>query len=182
MKQFFFLYNLKEIRSRDFCRKKVEKIAKTRLNNQNIKLSHDKNGKPYLEHSEYFISYSHANNLLFVALSKYPIGVDLESENRENELKNVKKIAFSGNDHVSNSTLIDLWCLKESSLKKKGIGFLKANPSEYTMFANDNRYELKRQNKIVDKGFYEIDKGYGYVFAVCSASKIDDLKIINEGI
>ena len=50
------------------------------------------------------------------------------------------------------------------------------------MFANDNRYELKRQNKIVDKGFYEIDKGYGYVFAVCSASKIDDLKIINEGI
>lgn len=38
----FFLYNLKEIRSRDFCRKKVEKIAKTRLNDQNIKLSHDK--------------------------------------------------------------------------------------------------------------------------------------------
>ncbi len=182
MEQYFILYNLKEAHSRDFCRKKVEEIAKLKLNNTNIKLTHDKNGKPHLEYSDYYISYSHANSLLFIALSQYPIGVDLEPKIRNNELKNVQKIAFSGDDSVQNSTLIDLWCLKEASLKKQGVGFLMADPSEYSMIANDDKYKLKRQGRLVDKGFYKIIKDYDYVFAICSALRIDDYQVINKDI
>lgn len=181
MERNFFLYNLRDAFSRDSCRKIVEKIAQTELTNNKIRLAHDRNGKPYLKHDRYYTSYSHANDSLFVAFSESPIGVDFEHEDRRRELEDIREYAFSGKDLVSYSiSLLELWCLKEASLKKKGLGFLFANPNEYTIVADDRHYELKKGDKTIDRGFYVIAKEEQCVFAICSVININNYKIIKE--
>lgn len=181
MERNFFLYNFGEAFSRDYCREIVEKTAQTKLTNEKIRLAHNENGKPYLKHDRYCISYSHAHNSLFVAFSEDPIGVDFEHEGRRRELENMREYAFSGKDLVPNDiNLLALWCLKEASLKKKGLGFLFANPNEYTLVADNRRYKLKKGDRTIDNGFYRIVKKEQCIFAVCSVINIDNCKIIKE--
>lgn len=178
MKQIFFLFDLQKASTRDFCREIVEKTAQIELANDKIRLNHDEYGKPYLEHDEHFVSYSHTGNSLFVTLSENPIGVDFECKDRRCELEKMREYAFSEKDLVPDGIdLLELWCLKEASLKKKGIGFLFANPNEYTLVVNDRYYELRIDDKIIDRGFYKIKEKGQYVFAICSEIDISNCEI-----
>lgn len=177
----FFLYNLQKTFSKNSCRKIVEKTAQTELTNNKIRLNHDGNGKPYLVYDERHVSYSHTDDSLFIAFSESPIGVDFERKGRSRELENMREYAFSGKDSVPDDiNLLELWCLKEASLKKKGIGFLFANPNEYTLTADRQNYELRNGDEIIDEGFYKIIKKDQYVFAICSMTDITNYKIIKE--
>lgn len=47
-------------------------------NNINAQLSYEENGRPFFENSEYFLSLSHSGEVAFSAVSKSPLGIDVE--------------------------------------------------------------------------------------------------------
>lgn len=100
-------------------------------------LFYNKRGKPLLKKNDkkYHISFSHAYELIAIAISKIPVGVDIEIINSEKILKIKKK--FLRKDELSFIKKITeihqlyiIWGIKESLYKLNG-GFLKNMISNY---------------------------------------------------
>lgn len=88
----------------------------------------DKNGCPRLKDGRY-ISISHSGGVSAVALSDAPIGLDIQ-EHTERQFVSIAKIVFCKNeiDYIQNNdnqeqAFYKLWCLKESYMKARGLGF-----------------------------------------------------------
>lgn len=117
--------NIKLKRQRFFVWKLLEiaLLQSYGLNINNINFSVDKNGKWYC--SECFFSLSHCDDAVAVAVSKKPVGVDIENVNynfnkgfaekilTDNELKEYN----TKNDKDKLLYLLKCWCAKESIFK-----------------------------------------------------------------
>lgn len=79
-----------------------------------------KSGKPYLEGSDSHISISHCHGWISLAAAPYPIGIDIEAEDR-NALKIINRFASEDEKKLCFDTVqnwaLELWCAKEAVYK-----------------------------------------------------------------
>lgn len=85
----------------------------------------DAMGKPFLKDSELYFNVSHSGEYLAVAVSKRPVGVDIQKE------KDIREVMYRRIVQPKEQTLIGkerqkdflrLWTLKESFVKAEGKG------------------------------------------------------------
>lgn len=89
----------------------------------------DENGCPRLKNGGY-ISISHSGGKSAIAICDRPIGLDLQDHTKRDYMA-IAKIVFcdTEKEYLKNSSdteeaFFKLWCLKESYMKAKGMGFL----------------------------------------------------------
>ncbi|WP_455497402.1 4'-phosphopantetheinyl transferase superfamily protein [Coprobacter sp.] len=115
-------------------KRKIEKLSSRLLTNllqkKETDIFYDNNGSPYLPESSEYISISHTQNCIAVAISSHPVGIDVENIApkvlllkekflNETEIKSIDP----GNELIH--TLL-LWSAKESVFKRmhsSGINF-----------------------------------------------------------
>jgi phosphopantetheinyl transferase len=79
-------------------------------------MSKNKQGKPLLK--GYFVSFSHTNDLVSVAVSKNNVGIDIEELKKHSALDPLKtKILFDGENASSVEEALCLWTKKEAIFK-----------------------------------------------------------------
>ncbi len=83
----------------------------------NVKeLSKDERGKPRL--NNYFVSFSHTNELVCVAISKENVGVDIEMVKEHKALDPLKNHVLTENEQAQNlEDILSLWTKKEAIYK-----------------------------------------------------------------
>lgn len=112
----------------------------------------DKNGCPHLNNGK-FISISHSGGKCAVAVSDFPVGLDIQAHSERNYLS-IGRIVLCESEltFLSKSTEIEndfykLWCLKESYMKALGRGFslspksfhFNMDADEIMLYADDKR-------------------------------------------
>ena len=102
----------------------------------------DEMGKPYFADGEIHFNVSHSEEYLAIAVSKYPIGVDIQGPKniREGMYKKVVQPAEAeliGQEREQD--FLRLWTLKESFVKAEGRG-LRIPMKEYYMEKEKDRY------------------------------------------
>ncbi|MBU3134177.1 4'-phosphopantetheinyl transferase superfamily protein [Clostridium gasigenes] len=96
----------------------------------------DNNGKPYCKESPIKFNISHSNDIVVCAFSEVEIGIDVEYINFQNkEICNIYSLVLSNTELLEIHLLSEqkdrihyfyqLWCCKESYVKKIGIGLKK---------------------------------------------------------
>ena len=122
----FLLENSKNISSLigklTVCIKACEKLG---IERSNLFFSLGENGKPYLNaYPNFHFNISHSENLVAVAFSDYPIGIDAEKIRVPNF--KVAKRFFADNEinYIGNDSrrFFEIWTKKEAYLKYKGLG------------------------------------------------------------
>jgi len=93
---------------------------------QEISISSHRSGAPYIKNSNIFCSISHSNKFFLAAVSKYPVGVDIErSRKRSKELLKYiasdREIEIMKAKESENLTPL-VWTIKGSVLKGTGKG------------------------------------------------------------
>lgn len=118
------IQNKNSILEKNFTYFEYKKIIQLlRLKNADeIKFSN--NGKPYIPNNKYF-NFSHAGNILCMAISKSPIGVDIQKISNYNDLIanricNDKELESLKNSNRKDLDLTKLWTQKESIIKCQG--------------------------------------------------------------
>ncbi len=75
------------------------------------------NKKPYIENNPVYFSISHSNNLFCYAISKNPIGIDIEL-NKERNFKNILKyMNFACPDNLTKEEFYQIWTSYEANYK-----------------------------------------------------------------
>lgn len=117
-------------------------------------------GKPYFENAKHF-GVSHSGGVLAIAISKTPIGIDVQTlipfdENTARIICNDEEYLSVINDKNPSRKLTALWVKKESLIKCKGEGF------------NQNLKDIFGRNP----GFKYKTKSYkNFELSVCSPVK-----------
>lgn len=99
-------------------------------------------GKPYWENSPWHFSLTHTGGHAFCALSRVPVGIDAEEEDREIRLSLAEKIlspmekAQFDDSRDPRRALLTFWVLKEAAAKCSGEG-LRGYPN-HTEFSLDD--------------------------------------------
>ena len=108
-----------------------------------ITVFRDSFGKPHVEGADgIFVSVTHADGLLLVAVAPYPIGIDTEKKDRR--IRNAKKLAgryFCPDEveklgeNMTDGDFLEMWIAKEalSKLIGKGVPCMK----EMSIFSQD---------------------------------------------
>ncbi len=121
-KRHFLSFKRKEARKRSI----VGEILIKRILKENYSLEAfiecDKNGKPYIENSELYISISHSFDMVFAAVSEKPIGVDIERIKDINfsvakKFANDEELEYIGSDL---KRFYEIWTAKEAYYKMTG--------------------------------------------------------------
>lgn len=115
-------------------KRKIEKLAARLLTNllqeKETDILYDDNGSPYLPESSEYISISHTQNCIAVAISSHPVGIDVEQIAPKvlclkEKFLNDQEIRSIDPDNELIHTLL-LWSAKESVFKRmhsSGINF-----------------------------------------------------------
>lgn len=115
------LYILKEIKSEDL----IKKIADD-YNIKNYKIIKNEYGKPYLENNGVYFNISNSDSVVVAAVSDKEIGIDIQKIKYNEAIVNrtftesEKQYLNKSSDKKKAFTLI--WTMKESYVKKLGIG------------------------------------------------------------
>ncbi len=117
---------------------------------------YDASGRPFVDGR--YISISHSENMVLLAVSDTPVGIDIELE-REVHPKVAQRM-FSKRELDMGYPICHLWVRKEAMLKKLGLGI------------GENK------NEINDHEFLSIPQFEGYAAAVCTDQKEYRLEII----
>lgn len=101
---------------------------------QEVPLEVMPNGKPCLAHpfSDTHFNLSHCRDLLLIAIAPSPVGIDVESTSRANDLLGCeesfchpREIALLPQEPCHRaSILLEIWTAKEAALKAQGTGLL----------------------------------------------------------
>lgn len=102
----------------------------TNLDIKKIHINLHKNKKPYLSsHPELFFNISHSENCAIIAIANTPIGVDIESINKNFDFQEIlpniyskKEITLINNSIDKNFDFYNLWTRKEAFVKASGKG------------------------------------------------------------
>lgn len=96
-----------------------------------LSIRREAGGKPYLEGDQLHFNISHSENLLAIALSNAPVGVDVEKIDPSREVLEIARTAFSEDEIEWLESMsfmrrarkfTELWSLKEAHLKRLGVG------------------------------------------------------------
>ena len=98
------------------------------LNADSVIIRKNKNGKPYLHHSDVHFNVSHNDSSFLIAISSFGrVGVDIEiPDDRESEPE-LLDYAFSEHEKrelESGTPFLEIWTRKEALLKAVGVGLL----------------------------------------------------------
>jgi phosphopantetheinyl transferase len=97
---------------------------------ENIGLTLDANGKPYLPGNNYYFSIAHSGETVAVAVSRFRVGVDLETE-RPVDVTALARRFFSQEEsefigrNPSPAHFFRLWTCREAAVKADGRGLAK---------------------------------------------------------
>ena len=99
---------------------------------ENFKIIKGEKGKPHLENSELYFNISHCKYGAAVAVSRSPVGIDVQEieEYREGVAKRVfseEEIRYTENSENQAKTFTRLWTLKEAAAKCDGGGIAVLN-------------------------------------------------------
>ncbi len=157
---------------------------------QKMKISLNKHGKPFfVNYSNIFFNISHSGKWVACAISKYPVGVDIQKIRKLNLMKLANRF-FSQSEvskiHELKSDLISdyfysLWVLKESYLKATGTRLVFAlNNISFQLAYNVNK---KNFNEIIqlkcnksnqfNYKLYNFNKNYKLALCVKCAKKVE---------
>lgn len=135
-----------------------------------IEIITTKNGKPYLVDNEIYFSISHKDNIIFIAISKNDLAIDIEKIDSKH-LKVAKKL-YETDANYSIARIIKDFTIKESYIKYYGLSIL------------TNMKEIVINDKIVGpKGnlFYKTFKYNNYFITIASLSEFNSNFIkVNE--
>lgn len=133
----------------------------------------DENGCPKLRDGR-FISISHSGGIACVAISDKEVGIDVQSPGKRNYLS-IARVAYHEQEieRLKTSTDIktdffNLWCLKESYMKARGLGFALPSKSYYFQLEEDN---ITLHSDDADKWKFTLLKLDGLFAAVCAKSQ-----------
>ena len=107
----------------------------------NTILRTDKN-KPYFKWNPFHFSVSHSKEVLGIAFSKYPLGLDIQ-DHRNCKKEKIAKKFFHPDEiaHVNSENFFKIWTAKESYVKFKGNGIDKTF-REFSVFDNIENYNF----------------------------------------
>lgn len=162
-----------EIIVRDFF---CEKLS---LDNSEINMEYDIKGKPFIKNfSDLCFSISHSGCYVIVAFAYTPVGIDVEKI-KQIDYKGIsdrylktseKKYIFKEN--FSNSQLekfYQIWTVKESYVKFKGVGLGKGLNYFFAEKILDHQHEFKVIDQNTNKTYYakSFYLGDENIFSVC---------------
>ena len=106
------------------------------------------NGKWILD--GYFFSLSHSGNIVVVAVSDSPIGVDIQKIKKIEDASKFKAIIFSEKEkskyrNVNDEQLMQIWSLKECSFKKSNDSNFAPNRYEIDTLSRYNSLRMESQ-------------------------------------
>lgn len=100
----------------------------------------------------YFFSLSHSGNIVVVAVSESPVGVDIQKINKIDDPAKFKAVIFSEKEkvkyrNVNGEKLMMIWSLKECAFKKSNDLNFVPNRYEIDNLSQYDSFELKTQNE-----------------------------------
>lgn len=128
----------------------LRKVLSKKLNEdpREIRFAAMESGKPYLiNHPDLHFNISHTNNMVLIAISDSPVGVDVEQEERSSDMLQILKHFFSEKELESflrqpatrrQKAFFTGWTRKEAILKATGEG-LSALKSNEVSFEPDTK-------------------------------------------
>ena len=141
--QFTFLtarYFLRLLLSQKIFRDKSEASLANNDNFPSLIIETTPSGKPYLkDYPSLFFNLSHTDNLILIAISNSPVGVDVEKNERNADKEAIIKHFFSKKEQLTFFSLpeeqrqlafVKGWTRKEAILKATGEGLSKMNDYE----------------------------------------------------
>lgn len=96
--------------------KMISFILSTLFIDNKYELYFDEFGKPYIKDYKYKISIAHSYPFACVGLSILPIGIDIESKRKDEEIKN-SKVITKEEAEICNDSYVRAWCIKEAIYK-----------------------------------------------------------------
>jgi len=126
-----------------------------------LKISYSKNGAPKLNNNEN-ISISHCNNLVSVAISKNPIGLDIEEISKKS-FKVQSKFVNDNQTNLTNEKSTLIWCIKESVFKYHGIGNVNFKDDIFIPDFSEKIkgiLDVKFKNTFLKAHFFKIENKY----------------------
>lgn len=149
-------------------RKKEFLTIRCILNNIGIpikKIYYNKQGKPFLKDSKYYISFSHTKDIVSVGISYYPIGIDIETIRNKKILCIKKKFLrndelpfINDNDYYIIEKLHIIWGIKEC-LYKINESLLTYNINNYKVMPF-NLYDKKIKTWLLKNNLSKIYWAY----------------------
>ena len=132
-------------------------FVKKKFNLLDCPILTQESGKPYFFENPVHFNCSHGKELVAVAISSSPVGVDLESV--KDKRQNIIDKYFVGKEKVkgieSEKAFYEVWTKKESYLKRQGK----------TIF-NLKEFDVYSLEVLENADFFMIEKN-GYVITVC---------------
>ena len=144
---------LKKINSRE---RKNEFIGIRQLRNElipNKPIFYSTNGKPFVDKRENHISISHSSESICLAISKFPLGIDIEGIDERVLRIKTKYVNIEDKKHYQYNSVEDLtilWTIKECLYKLhdiKGLSF-KNDIRALSRNKNEHYFELQTKNGI----------------------------------
>lgn len=134
---------------------RVQQVLSKYYNHQELAtLTYTSNGKPVINSSRYYFNLAHSKNLLVIAISSYPLGIDIEFINPKKIHQKIAKKYFSEIE-VSQMGFYYSWTAKEALIKLLGERLfsllphisLHKNNDNYIAFLNGINYRIYFLNK-----------------------------------
>lgn len=125
---------------------------------KNPLIKRTENGKPYLADNKVYFSVSHTRDTVAVALSRHPVGVDIEYERKYNDSVCRRMFSETEKEYVNGDgvNFTKFWTLKEAAVKATGQGIAHAKDYNFDIcggtvisnFENAN-FTLKNQDGLI---------------------------------
>lgn len=117
-------------------------LYKNGINYDEIKITYNENGKPYISNFDLYFNISHSYNFVLVAISKNEIGVDIEKiRNIDKRVsKKISKEPSTEKILCKSEDILKAFVLKEAYLKLRGWPFSKLD--EIKVKYNEDDIEL----------------------------------------
>lgn len=137
-------YKIKEDKIRSITSSLLLNYVLKRYNLINFRIVKNQFGKPYLENNEIYFNLSHSGKYVICAVSDKEIGADIQIIKDANELVMEKCYSNDEREFVSSKEdFIKVWTLKESYIKKQGIG-LGIKLDTFTTIKNNEIYQTDK--------------------------------------
>lgn len=102
----------------------AEMLIKNALDDDNIEITKDEYGKPFIKNSNKYLSISHSGDYAVCAVSDRPIGIDIE-KHRDINIKTALKFCNDAElEYIykldTNTRFFEIWTAKEAAFKLNG--------------------------------------------------------------
>lgn len=162
----------------------LDYLLRIQYNFNSYEIEYNEYEKPYIKNSTLFYNISHCDGFLVIAFSDSEIGVDIEKIDYNLDLKLMssilsaeekKKLNRLESKKEKHEYFFKIWTLKESYLKKKGIGLIDDLHNISFDIIDKKWYEGNNQ----DLSFYQTKLEADYYLSICGRKKEWDLVFLD---